>query len=83
MGRIVNSWAFPEGLFFKALVTRLHDKGPRGNTLIAEFVRLVPHWQSYFKKPSIQAQLPNALTSRAATSPACSSLRRFAKSIRL
>jgi hypothetical protein len=51
MARIINSWAFPEGLFLKALAARLYDKGLRGNGLIAEFERLVPHWQSYFKKP--------------------------------
>jgi hypothetical protein len=50
MSRIVNSWAFPEGLFFKALVTRLYDKRLRGKGLIAAFERLVPHWKSYFHR---------------------------------
>lgn len=51
MPRIINSWNFPEGRFMKALAARLYDKGLRGNALVAEFKRLVPHWQSYFKKP--------------------------------
>ena len=35
----------------KALATRLHDKGLRGNALITEFERLIPHWKTYFHKP--------------------------------
>jgi hypothetical protein len=51
MSRIINSWNFPEGLFMKALATRLYDRGLRGNALVTEFENLVPHWKSYFGKP--------------------------------
>lgn len=51
MPRIINSWNFPEGQFMKALATRLHDRGLRGNALVTEFENLVPHWKSYFSKP--------------------------------
>jgi hypothetical protein len=51
MSRVLNSWNFPEGRFMKALATRLYDQGLRGNALVAEFDRLVPHWKTYFAKP--------------------------------
>lgn len=50
-GRVVNSWNFPEGRFMKALATRLYDDGLRGETLVAEFEAIVPHWKDYFSKP--------------------------------
>jgi hypothetical protein len=50
-GRVVNSWRFPEGLFMKALATHLYDDGLRGETLVAEFETIVPHWKQYFGKP--------------------------------
>jgi hypothetical protein len=51
VARIINSWNFPEGRLMKAIATRLYDNGHRGNGLIHEFVQLIPHWASYFKKP--------------------------------
>jgi hypothetical protein len=60
-GRIVNSWKFPEGLFMKAIATRLYDKGLRGDALVEEFVGIIPHWASYFEKPIS----PNAIAQRA------------------
>jgi hypothetical protein len=49
--RVVSSWKFPEGHFMKALATHLYDDGLRGQTLVAAFGRLVPHWKSYFSRP--------------------------------
>src|SRR5262249_54407694 len=60
-GRVVNSWKFPEGLFMKALATRLYDQGLRGNALVEAFTAIIPSWQSYFEKPIS----PNAIAQRA------------------
>ena len=50
MPRIINSWNFPEGRFMKALATRLYDRGLRGNALVAQFEKFVPHWKLYFRQ---------------------------------
>ena len=60
-GRIVNSWDFPEGRFFKAVATRLYDQGLRGDALVEEFEDLIPSWQDYFDKPIA----PTAIAHRA------------------
>jgi hypothetical protein len=45
----------------KATIGVLSQKGLRGRALIAEFVHLIPHWQTYFANPISE----NAIAQRA------------------
>jgi len=51
----------------KALATHLYDDGLRGETLVAEFEAIVPHWKEYFEKPISDDAIAHRADRRGAT----------------
>jgi hypothetical protein len=60
-GRVVVSWEFPAGYFFKCVLKRLRDQGRSPSEVVGQFKWLLPDYQLVFDTERADRGLPRVL----------------------